>query len=73
MHKRPVATVCVLGGGILLIVLLVRRFWPHVVEWWDKAKEGGAILGARSAFFGRVFLPSFISWVRRARRGRACS
>src|SRR5205085_7899871 len=43
-------------------VLLVRRFWPHVVAWWDKAKEGGAILGHRSAFLGRVFLPSFISW-----------
>ena len=45
-----------------MIVLLVRRYWPHVVEWWDKAKEGGAILGRRGAFFGRVFLPSFISW-----------
>jgi len=63
VHKRPVATACLIGGGILLIVLLVRRFWPHVVAWWEKAKEGGAILGRPSAFFGRVFLPSFISWV----------
>jgi uncharacterized membrane protein YbhN (UPF0104 family) len=62
VHQHPAATIIVLGGGTLMIVLLVRRYWPHVVEWWDKAKEGGAILGRPSAFFGRVFLPSFISW-----------
>ena len=62
VHTRPVATICVLGGGTLLIVLLVRRFWPHVVSWWQNAKEGGAILGHPGAFFGRVFLPSFVSW-----------
>jgi uncharacterized membrane protein YbhN (UPF0104 family) len=62
VHEKPVATACVIGGGILLIALLVRRFWPHVVAWWEKAKEGGAILGRPSAFFGRVFLPSFIGW-----------
>jgi uncharacterized membrane protein YbhN (UPF0104 family) len=62
VHKRPVATVVVFGGGILLLVLLARRFWPHVVAWWDKAKEGGAILGRPRTFLGRVFLPSFIGW-----------
>jgi len=62
VHAHPAATIIVFGGGALLIVLLVRRFWPHVVEWWDKAKEGGAILGRPGAFFGRVFLPSFIGW-----------
>ena len=46
-----------------MIVLLVRRFWPHVVAWWQNAKEGGAILGKPSRFFSRVFLPSFIGWV----------
>jgi glycosyltransferase 2 family protein len=62
VHKKPVATACVIGGGILLVAMLVRRFWPRVVAWWQKAKEGGAILGRPSAFFGRVFLPSFIGW-----------
>jgi uncharacterized membrane protein YbhN (UPF0104 family) len=62
VHAHPAATIIVLGGGTLMIVLLVRRYWPKVVEWWDKAKEGGAILGRPGAFFGRVFLPSFISW-----------
>jgi uncharacterized membrane protein YbhN (UPF0104 family) len=62
VHEKPVATICVIGGGTLMIVLLVHRFWPSVVAWWDKAREGGAILGNGRAFFGRVFLPSFIGW-----------
>jgi uncharacterized membrane protein YbhN (UPF0104 family) len=62
VHEKPVATICLIGGGILMLVLLVRRFWPRVVAWWENAKEGGAILGNGRAFFGRVFLPSFVSW-----------
>jgi glycosyltransferase 2 family protein len=62
VHEHAAATIVLFGGGILLIVLLLRRFWPRVVAWWDKAKEGGAILGHGRAFFGRVFLPSFVSW-----------
>jgi uncharacterized membrane protein YbhN (UPF0104 family) len=63
VHEHVPATIIVIGGGILMIVLLVRRFWPRVIAWWEKAKEGGAILGNGRAFFGRVFLPSFVSWV----------
>ena len=62
VKERPVATACLIGGGILLCVLLVRRFWPQVVAWWQKAKEGGAILADWRQYMGRVFLPSFISW-----------
>jgi len=62
VHEHWPATIIVFGGGALMIVMLVRRYWPKVVEWWDKAKEGGAILGRPGAFFGRVFLPSFLSW-----------
>ena len=62
IRENPVATIVVFGGGTLLVVMLVRRFWPRVVAWWDKAKEGGAILSHPRAYFGRVFLPSFISW-----------
>jgi uncharacterized membrane protein YbhN (UPF0104 family) len=62
VHERPVATICVFGGGALMLVLLVRRFWPRVVAWWEKAKEGGAILGNPRGFFARVFLPSFLGW-----------
>jgi len=62
VHEHWPATIVVFGGGALMIVLLVRRFWPNVVAWWQNAKEGGAILGRPSAYFGRVFLPSFIGW-----------
>ena len=62
VHERPIATICVFGGGALMIVLLMRHFWPRVVVWWGKAKEGGAILGHPRAFFLRVFLPSFVGW-----------
>jgi uncharacterized membrane protein YbhN (UPF0104 family) len=62
VHDHWPATIIVFGGGALMIVLLVRRFWPHVVAWWQNAKEGGAILGKPSRFMSRVFLPSFIGW-----------
>jgi uncharacterized membrane protein YbhN (UPF0104 family) len=62
VHEHPAATIIVFGGSALLIVMLARRFWPRVLSWWDNAKEGGAILGKPRAFFGRVFLPSFIGW-----------
>jgi uncharacterized membrane protein YbhN (UPF0104 family) len=62
VHEHWPATIIVFGGGTLLLVMLARRFWPRVVEWWQNAKEGGAILGNPRAFFLRVFLPSFVSW-----------
>lgn len=62
VKQHPAATIIVIGGGALMLFLLGRRYWPRVVEWWNKAKEGGAILGRPRAFFGRVFLPSFVSW-----------
>ncbi len=46
VHENPWATAVLLLGGIFLIYLLIRAFWPRVVKWWDDAKEGGAILGA---------------------------
>ena len=61
-ENHPWATVILLVGGAFLIYLLVRRFWPRVLKWWDQAKEGGAILGHPRAYFVRVFLPSLGSW-----------
>jgi uncharacterized membrane protein YbhN (UPF0104 family) len=62
VHEHPAATVIVFGGGALLLVMVARQFWPRVVVWWDKAKEGGAILGRPWTFLGRVFVPSLIGW-----------
>ncbi|HEY2355377.1 MAG TPA: lysylphosphatidylglycerol synthase transmembrane domain-containing protein [Gaiellaceae bacterium] len=63
IRENPITSIVLFGGGALLIVMLVRRFWPRVVKWWEGAKEGGAILGNPRAYFGRVFLPSLISWL----------
>lgn len=63
VHEHPAGTIVLFGGGAMLLVMLARRFWPRVVAWWEKAKEGGAILAHGRAFFGRVFLPSFVSWI----------
>jgi uncharacterized membrane protein YbhN (UPF0104 family) len=62
IRDNPAAALVVFGGGALLVVLLMRTFWPRVVAWWDHAKDGGAILAQPRSYFGRVFLPSFISW-----------
>jgi len=63
VHKHPWATAILLVGGVVLIYLLLRAFWPKVVKWWDDAKEGGAILGEPRKFLLRVFFPSFLGWV----------
>jgi uncharacterized membrane protein YbhN (UPF0104 family) len=63
IHEHPWATAIVFLGGLALIYLLVRSFWPKVVQWWEDAKEGGGILARPRTYLLRVFLPSFISWV----------
>ena len=63
VHTHTAAAVILFGGGGVLLYLLIRRLWQRVVVWWDDAKEGGGILGKPRAYFGRVFLPSFIGWV----------
>ena len=63
VHAHPWATVIVIVGGALLIWWVMRLLWPRVVKWWDQAKQGGRILVHPGAYFGRVFFPSFLSWV----------
>jgi uncharacterized membrane protein YbhN (UPF0104 family) len=63
VHAHPWATVIVIVGGALLIWWAMRLLWPRVVKWWDQAKQGGRILVHPGAYFGRVFFPSFLSWV----------
>ncbi|HSL64594.1 MAG TPA: lysylphosphatidylglycerol synthase transmembrane domain-containing protein [Gaiellaceae bacterium] len=52
-----------IGGGIVLLVILVRAFWSRLKGLWEKAKQGGAILAHPRAYFVRVFLPSFGAWL----------
>jgi uncharacterized membrane protein YbhN (UPF0104 family) len=63
VHTHPWATGTLFLGGGYILYLLVRRVWQRVLVWWEDAKEGGGILGHPGAYFGRVFVPSFIGWV----------
>jgi len=63
VHERPWATAILLLGGVFLIYLLIRAFWPKVVHWWDDAKEGGGILSEPRKYFIRVFTPSLLGWI----------
>jgi uncharacterized membrane protein YbhN (UPF0104 family) len=60
---HPVAWAVIIGGGIALLVIVVRVFWRKLQGLWEKAKEGGAILAHPRAYFVRVVLPSFGAWV----------
>jgi uncharacterized membrane protein YbhN (UPF0104 family) len=63
VHEHPWATVILVTGIVALCVVLVRRFWPRVVKWWEQAKSGGRILAEGRPYWLRVFLPSLGSWI----------
>src|SRR3954453_11778660 len=63
VHSRPWATAILLLGGVTLIYLMLRAVWPKVVNWWEEAREGGAILGRPRLYFARVFAPELIAWL----------
>jgi uncharacterized membrane protein YbhN (UPF0104 family) len=63
VHDHPWATAIALVGGCLLLVWCARLLWPRILSWWEQAKDGGRILTHPRAYLGRVFLPSFVSWV----------
>jgi len=59
---HPGLAALIVGGGLMLIVFLVRIFWRKVKKLWENAKQGGAILSQPRRYMSRVFLPSFLSW-----------
>jgi uncharacterized membrane protein YbhN (UPF0104 family) len=61
-EHRALAVVIIVGGALLL-VMLVRAFWPRLRRQWEKAKQGGAILAEPRTYVVRVVLPSFGAWV----------
>ena len=62
VHDHPWLTIGILGGAVVLVVLLVRHFWPKLRKFWESAKEGGAILAKPRRFLARVALPEFVGW-----------
>ena len=63
VKAHPWGTVVLLVGAAVLVYLIGRRFWPHLVKWWEQAKVGGGIVVHPGLYFGRVFLPSFLAWL----------
>jgi uncharacterized membrane protein YbhN (UPF0104 family) len=62
-HDHPVLTAAIVLGGIGLLVVLARIFWRKVQGFWEKAKEGGAILATPRRYLVRVVAPSFVAWL----------
>ena len=54
-HQVLVLGIVVAGG--FLVLVLARIFWAWVKKMWEKAKEGGAILGDLRAYVKWVLLP----------------
>ena len=48
--NHPVLVLGIIGGGLFLVVLLLRIFWRWVKGMWEKAKKGAAILGDFGAY-----------------------
>jgi uncharacterized membrane protein YbhN (UPF0104 family) len=62
VHSHPWGTAIFLLGGAYILFLLGRRMWPRVLNWWEQAKDGGAILARPRVYTIRVFVPSLLSW-----------
>jgi uncharacterized membrane protein YbhN (UPF0104 family) len=52
-----------IAGGVVLVYLVIKRFWSRLKGLWEKAKQGGAILAEPRVYTVRVLLPSFASWL----------
>jgi uncharacterized membrane protein YbhN (UPF0104 family) len=60
---RPWLVVALVVGGAAALYLVVKRMWPKVRIFWERAKQGGAILAKPRDYCLKVLLPSFGSWV----------
>ena len=50
-------------GAIVLVYMVVKKFWSKAEKLWDHAKQGGAILANKRDYVLKVLLPSFGSWL----------
>ncbi len=63
LHDHPVLAGSIALAAVFLIVLLARIFWRKLRGLWEKARQGGAILGRPREYVVRVALPSFGAWL----------
>jgi uncharacterized membrane protein YbhN (UPF0104 family) len=62
VSEHPIATVILLAGIVMLLILVAQILRERIRKWWEQAKVGGQILVHPRAFLGRVVLPQAISW-----------
>jgi uncharacterized membrane protein YbhN (UPF0104 family) len=62
-HDRPVLTLLLVAGAVMLILVLARVFRRRLRGVVAKAKQGGAILARPRVYLVRVALPSFAAWL----------
>ena len=65
LTAHPVATILIVVGIVVGIVVLARIFWRQVKKLWAQAKQGGVILSQPKKYMEWVLLPSFLSWLCR--------
>jgi uncharacterized membrane protein YbhN (UPF0104 family) len=49
-------------AAVVVLYLVIKRFWSRLRGLWEKAKQGGAILATPRRYLLEVVLPSFGAW-----------
>jgi uncharacterized membrane protein YbhN (UPF0104 family) len=62
-HDHPFLTAVILGGGVFLVIVLIRVFWRKLQGLWQQARRGGAILARPQDYAVKVLLPSCAAWL----------
>ena len=65
LARRVVVAIALVVGGAVIIVILLRRLWKKVMEQWENAKEGGAILKEPRKFMTQVVGVEVLSYIAR--------
>ncbi|MFL5824543.1 MAG: lysylphosphatidylglycerol synthase domain-containing protein [Solirubrobacteraceae bacterium] len=65
VSKHPTATVIIVLGGLVLLVLVARVFWRRAAKLRKQITDGGAILRQPRRFMVGVALPEALSFLAR--------
>ena len=65
LADHPAASVVIVLGGVVLLVLLARIFWRRAAKLREQVKNGGAILAQPRRFLVGVALPELASYLAR--------
>jgi uncharacterized membrane protein YbhN (UPF0104 family) len=61
-RDHPLLLLAIVVGGAFLVITLGRIFWRWLEGLWEKAKQGGKILGDPKAYTTKVLVPQFLSY-----------